>query len=270
MVLATYLLLGALAGVLAGLFGIGGGLVIVPVLVFTFSFLGMPAEILTHMAVATSLATIVVTSLSSIKTHHEKGVVDWLLFKQVAPWIAVGTVVGVFTAGLLQGYLLQKIIGVYALVVAVQMGFGLKPSPSRTLPGVAGLAGVGGFIGWVSAIFGIGGGSLSVPFFNWCNVRMQKAVATSAACGFPIAIFGAVTNVYQGWQHALLPEWSLGFVYLPAFIGIVVTSTYFAKVGAHLAHRLSADVLKRVFAVMLLLVGLQFLVGEQLRQAFIG
>ena len=259
MILLLYLALGAVAGLLAGLFGIGGGLIIVPVLVISFAYQGISPDVLTHMAVGTSLATIVFTSMSSVKAHQEKKGVRWDIFKPMAVGIVLGAILGVYTAAELSGPVLQKIIGVFALLMAVQMGFGLKPKPGRDIPGNAGLATVGTGIGWASAIFGIGGGSLSVPFLSWCNVRMQQAVGTSAACGLPIAITAALTNIYKGWGDAALPEWSAGFIYLPAFIGIIITSVYFARIGAKLAHKLSPIMLKRIFAVLLVVVGLKFL-----------
>ncbi|OOV87070.1 sulfite exporter TauE/SafE family protein [Oceanospirillum linum] len=259
--LLMYVALGGVAGTLAGLFGIGGGLVIVPVLVFSFAAQGISPEVLTHLAVGTSLATIVVTSVSSVKAHHGKGAVRWDWFTGIAIGIVFGTVLGVKTAGMMSGELLQKVIGVFALLIAVQMGFGLKPKPGRTIPGRPGLIGAGGFIGWASAIFGIGGGSLTVPFLSWCNVKMQTAVATSAAVGLPIAIVGALANIEEGWGHPLLPEYATGYVYWPAFIGIVSTSVIFAKVGAKLAHSLPSDTLKRIFAVLLLLIGIRFLLS---------
>ncbi len=259
MILLLYLALGAVAGLLAGLFGIGGGLIIVPVLVISFAYQGISPDVLTHMAIGTSLATIVFTSMSSVKTHQEKGGVRWEIFKPMAVGIVLGAILGVYTAAELSGPLLQKIIGVFALLMAVQMGFGLKPRPNRDIPNNAGLMSVGTGIGWASAIFGIGGGSLSVPFLSWCNVRMQQAVGTSAACGLPIAITAALTNVYKGWGESALPEWSAGFIYLPAFIGIIMTSVYFARIGAKLAHKLSPIMLKRIFAVLLVVVGLKFL-----------
>ncbi len=256
-----YLCLGAVAGTLAGLFGIGGGLIIVPALVFSFTLQGIPEDVLTHMAVGTSLATIILTSLSSVKTHHEKGAVLWSVFKPLAIGIVFGAALGVHTASAIAGPALQAIIGVFAICIAIQMGFGLAPSATRALPEFGTLASTGGIIGWASAIFGIGGGSLTVPYLSWCNVKMQKAVATSAACGLPIALSGALMNVYTGWNHPSLPEYSTGFIYWPAFLGIVVTSVFFAKIGAKLAHRLSSVILKRIFAVLLLGVGIKFLVG---------
>lgn len=256
-----YVALGAAAGTLAGLFGIGGGLIIVPVLVLSFTAQGISPEVLTHLAVGTSLATIVVTSISSVKAHHAKGAVRWDWFSGIAIGIVFGSALGVKTAGMMSGDLLQKVIGVFAIVIAFQMGLGLKPKASRTIPKRPGLIGAGGVIGWASAIFGIGGGSLTVPFLSWCNVQMQTAVATSAAVGLPIAVVGALVNIEEGWGHPLLPEYATGYVYWPAFIGIVSTSVIFAKVGARLAHSLPSDTLKRVFAVLLLIIGSRFLLS---------
>jgi uncharacterized membrane protein YfcA len=255
----SYLVLGACAGTLAGLFGIGGGLIIVPVLVFSFGLQGMSPEVLTHAAVATSLATIVVTSFSSIRTHHQKLGVRWDIFKPLAVGIVIGAILGVKTAVLLSGPKLQLLLGCFAILMAIQMGLGLKPKPARDVPKSLGLGVIGSLIGYGSALFGIGGGSMTTPYLNWCNVRIQQAIGTSAACGLPIAITGALVNIQQGWQHPALMEWSLGYVYLPAFFGIILTSAWFAGYGARLAHVLPEQTLKRAFAVLLLLVGIRFL-----------
>ena len=260
--LVLYLLLGALAGIVAGLFGIGGGLLIVPVLVFTFELQGIPVEVLTHMAVATSLATIVITSISSIRTHHQHGAVRWELFRPLGIGILLGAVLGVNTAVQLPGPVLQLSIGIFVLVVAVQMALNLKPSAGETRPSKLELGVAGGGIGWASAIFGIGGGTLTVPYLSWRRISMPQAVATSAACGLPIALMGAATNVGLGWGHPQLPEWSLGYVYLPAFLGIVLASSLTAPAGARLAHRLPQARLKKVFALFLLLVSLRFILGN--------
>lgn len=260
-VFASYLALGALAGTLAGLFGIGGGLIIVPVLIFSFGLQGVSPEVAAHLAVGTSLATIVFTSLSSIRSHDNRGAVRWEIFRPMAVGIVVGAVLGAWSASLLSGPALELVIGVFVIAVAIKMLTGANPKPGRDVPGHTGLAASGGFVGWASAIFGIGGGTLTVPYLNWCNVRMQQAVGTSAACGLPIAVAGALGNVWTGWNHASLPEYSVGFIYLPAFIGIVLTSVFFARFGAALAHRLDGAVLKRIFAVVLLVVGLRFLLS---------
>ncbi|MCQ4348682.1 sulfite exporter TauE/SafE family protein [Pseudomonas stutzeri] len=254
-----YLILGAAAGVLAGLFGVGGGMVIVPVLVYSFQVQGFAPEVLTHMAVGTSLATIAFTSINSIRAHHRRGAVRWEIVRWLAVGILAGSVLGGLTASLLQGAWLQKIIGVFAISVAAQMAFDLKPRASGGVPGKTGLGAAGGVIGWASAIIGIGGGSLTVPFLTWRSVPMQQAVATSAACGLPIAVASALSFMWLGHGEPQLPPWSAGFVYLPALVGIATTSMFFARFGAQLAHHLSPLMLKRLFALLLLCVGLNFL-----------
>lgn len=256
---AIYLCLGALAGTLAGLFGIGGGLVIVPVLIFSFGHLGVAPDMAPHLAVGTSLATIVFTSISSIRSHYQRGAVRWELFRPMSVGIVLGAALGAWTASLLSGAELELIIGIFVILAALKMLFDLRPGPGWDVPGWRGLGVAGAGIGWASAIFGIGGGTLTVPFLSWCNVRMQQAVGTSAACGLPIAVAGALANVATGWSAADRPEWSLGFVYLPALVGIVLTSVVFARFGAALAHRLDPVLLKRIFALVLIVVGLRFL-----------
>ena len=171
----------------------------------------------------------------------------------------LGAGFGALTAEAISGPHLQKIIGVFALVVALQMTLELKPKASRQVPGKLGLTAAGGVIGWASAIFGIGGGSLTVPFLTWRSVPMQQAVATSSACGLPIALASALSFMILGWHDPLLPAHSLGFVYLPALLGIALTSMVFARIGARLAHKLSPRLLKRMFAALLFCVGLSFL-----------
>ncbi len=259
LLLTIYLALGALAGVLAGLFGIGGGLVIVPVLIFGFARQGVSGDVAAHLAVGTSLATIIFTSLSSIRSHHQHRAVRWELFRPMALGIVIGAMLGAWTASLLPGDVLELVIGVFVILVGLKMLLDVRPKPGRDVPARPGLVAAGGGVGWASAIFGIGGGTLTVPFLSWCNVRMQQAVGTSAACGLPIAVAGALTNVATGWQSPELPSYSLGFIYLPALLGIVPTSVLFARLGAALAHRLDAALLKRIFALILLVIGVRFL-----------
>ena len=259
MVLIVYLILGACAGVLAGLFGVGGGMIIVPVLVYSFAIQGFAPEALTHMAVGTSLATIAFTSINSIRAHHKRGAVRWPLVRWMALGIVGGALIGALTASWLSGPALQKIIGVFAIVMAIQMTFDFKPKAAHAEPGKPALTSAGVVIGWASAIFGIGGGSLTVPFLVWRSVPIQQAVATSAACGLPIAVAGSLSFIWTGWAAAELPSWSLGYVYLPALLGIALTSVFFAGYGARLAHRLPQRVLKRLFALLLLCVGINFL-----------
>lgn len=259
MVYLTYLILGAAAGFLAGLFGIGGGLIIVSVLVIAFTALGFSQEVLVHLAVGTSLATIIPTSISSSLAHHKKQAVKWSWVKIITLGLALGAVLGAWTASLLSGLALQAVIGVFVISVAIQMLLKLQPKPRLAEPHPLVLTSAGGFIGWASTIFGIGGGTLSVPFLVWCNANMRQAVGTSAALGFPIALFGALGNIWAGWQHPDLPELATGYVYWPAFLGISLASVPFAKLGARLAHFLPELLLKRLFALLLIVVGLKLL-----------
>jgi len=259
MIFLLFLAVGAVAGVLAGLFGIGGGMVIVPVLVLTFTAQGVSEAVLTHMAVATSLATIVFTSISSVLEHHRKGAVDWPLVLVLGVGIVIGTAIGVSLITSVPGPVLQNIIGVFALLLSVKMFFGIEPPGEGKRPKNPGLIGAGTVIGFGSSWFGIGGGTFTVPYLTWMKIPMRQAVATSAACGLPIAVTGAISNVFAGWGEADLPHWTTGFLYWPAIVGIVITSVPFAKVGARLAHRLDQALLKKAFALLLLLVGSKFL-----------
>jgi uncharacterized membrane protein YfcA len=175
--------------------------------------------------------------------------------------IVVGALIGAWTASLLSGPALELIIGVFAIVVAIKMLLGFDSRPGRSVPGNRGLGVAGVVIGWVSAIFGIGGGTLTVPYLSRCNIKMQHAVGISAACGLPIALAGALGNLWTGWGDSELPPYSLGFIYVPALFGVILTSVIFARVGANLAHRLNAVLLKRIFAIMLALIGLRFLLS---------
>ena len=254
-----YAMVGAFAGLLAGLFGVGGGLVIVPVLVFVFAKLNLTPEHIVHLAVGTSLATIVVTSLSSVYAHHRHGAVLWRVFAGLTPGLMLGALSGAQVADFLPACHLRTVFGVFELSVAVQMALAIKPSPHRTLPGVLGLSGAGVVIGAFSAIVGIGGGTLSVPFLAWCQTRMQNAVATAAAAGLPIALSGAAGFVLAGIDEQGLPAASSGYVYWPAFAGIVAFSILCAPLGARLAHSLPPLHLRRVFAVFLTGLGIHML-----------
>jgi uncharacterized membrane protein YfcA len=256
---AAYLVLGAFAGTVAGLLGVGGGLIIVPVLVFIFTGHGFAPENIVHLAIGTSLATIVVTSISSTRAHHMHGAVLWPSFWRLTPGIVLGTFVGAGIADLMNATSLRTFFGVFELMVAVQMALNIKPDPHRQLPGWPGTSTAGTCIGTVSAIVGIGGGTMTVPFLVWCNVSMRKAVATSAACGLPIAIAGASGYILTGWNERALPEWSSGYIYWPAFFGIVFMSSLFAPLGARLAHRLPVASLKKLFALLLCVLGIRML-----------
>lgn len=256
---ASYLLLGAFAGTIAGLLGVGGGLIIVPVLVFIFTGHQFPAESIVHIAIGTSLASIVMTSLSSTWAHHQHGAVLWPVFWRLVPGIVLGTFIGAVVADAMNANALRTFFGVFELLVAAQMAMNIKPAPHRQLPGWLGTTSAGSGIGVISAIVGIGGGTLTVPFLVWCNTHMHKAVATSAACGLPIAIAGAAAYTFTGLNEVNLPAGAVGYIYWPAFVGIVLTSMLFAPLGARLAHRLPVTVLKKVFAVLLAVLGVRML-----------
>lgn len=257
--LLLYLLLGMFAGTVAGLLGVGGGLIIVPVLVFVFSEQSMSAAVIVHMAVGTSLASIVMTSISSVYAHHKHDAVIWPVFMQLAPGIVVGAFVGAAVADVLPAELLKNIFGVFELLVATQMLLAAKPVAHRKLPGRVGMSLAGVLIGKVSAIIGIGGGTMTVPYLVWCNVPVHKAVATSSACGLPIAIAGAAGFIMLGWNETGLPTASSGYVYWPAWLGIVAASVLFAPLGARLAHTLPVNALKRMFALLLVFLGVRML-----------
>lgn len=256
-----YLALGAFAGLLAGLLGVGGGLVIVPILTFIFTAQQMPAPFILHLALGTSLASIMFTSISSLRAHHGRGAVNWQVFRSITPGILVGTLLGSWVAAQLSTHFLKVFFVLFLYYVALQMLLNVKPKPSRQLPGTGGMFGMGGVIGGVSSLVGIGGGSMSVPFLTWCNVSLHNAIGTSAAIGFPIAFAGAVGYVANGLAVKSLPHYSFGFVYLPALLGIAVVSILTAPFGARLAHSLPVAQLKRFFAFLLIVMGTKMLMG---------
>ena len=257
--LVMYLALGAFAGVLAGLLGIGGGLVIVPMLSFMFSAQGLPDAYILHLALGTSLATIIFTSISSLRAHHQHGAVKWPVFWRIAPGIVVGTFLGSWIAAQLSTNFLKGFFACFLFYVGVRMLRGSKPKPARQLPGTLGIFGAGSGIGIFSSLVGIGGGTLSVPFLVWCNVTMHMAIGTAAAIGLPIAVAGSLGYVINGLGTESLPWYCLGFVHVPALVGIILASVLTAPFGARLAHTLPVAKLKKIFAVLLLFVGLRML-----------
>ncbi|HQN18843.1 MAG TPA: sulfite exporter TauE/SafE family protein [Syntrophobacteraceae bacterium] len=261
-IFAAYLGVGGVAGLLAGLFGIGGGLIIVPMLVFCLTWQEVPQEYVMHLALGTSMASIIFTSVSSFWAHHKRGAVQWMVVYRIVPGILLGAFLGTCAAARLSCSFLKVFFVVFLYYVAVQILIGSKPKPSRELPGQLGLFGVGNVIGVVSSLVGIGGGTLSVPFMMWCNLTVHRAIGTSAAIGFPIAIAGTVGYIVNGLQTTGLPEHSLGYTYLPALAGIVCASVVTAPLGVRLAHSLPVAGLKRLFAVLLIIVGARMLFGS--------
>jgi len=250
--IAALIALGAVTGFLAGMLGIGGGIVLVPCLTFIFSLRGFPGEHLVHMAIATSLATILFTSVSSVRAHHGRGAVRWDVVKALAPGILLGAVIGAQIAGRLPTLWISLIFAFFVGSLAVQMLLDRKPKASRELPRAGGMFAVGNGIGFVSSLVGAGGGFISVPFMTWSNVAIHNAVATSAALGFPIAAAGTVGYVLAGVSERGLPPGTLGFIYLPALVAIGLASVLTAPLGARAAHALDVKRLKRIFAALLL------------------
>jgi uncharacterized membrane protein YfcA len=253
--------MGALAGTLAGLLGIGGGVIIVPVLAMVFQHQGVAIDVLMHVSIGTSLATIVVTSLSSIRAHQKRGAIDWSVFRRITPGIIVGGFLGSVLADAIPGEELRVLFAIFMFLVATQMMIAGTPAPHRKLPPWPGMLTAGVVIGAVASLMGVGGGAMSVPFMTWCNVHIRQAVATSAAIGFPIAVAGAAGFMITGWGNELLPPWSAGYINLPAFTGIVVASILFAPLGAKLAHTIPPTLLKRIFAVLLYILGTRMLLA---------
>jgi uncharacterized protein len=257
----AYIGVGAVAGVLAGLLGVGGGLIIVPLLGFAFAAQGLPAAQIQHLALGTSLATIIFTSVSSFMAHHRRGVVNWSAVRRLAPGIVAGTFGGSWFAARLPTGWLKGFFAAFLLIVTVQMLLDMRPKPSRRIPGAAGMLSAGGVLGFISSLVGVGGGTMSVPFLIWCNLPMHAAIGTSAAIGFPIAVAGAAGYIVNGWHAAGLPPGSLGFVYLPALAAVAAASVCTAPFGAWLAHRAPVKPLRRGFAVFLLVVAAHMVMG---------
>ncbi len=255
----VFLCCGAVAGVLAGLLGVGGGIVIVPMLDIVFTSLGYPSTVIHQLALGTSLASIMVTSLSSSRAHAKRGAVHFDILKRITPGILVGTFCGGLIATHMPTLFLRAFFVVFLFCVSAQMLSGYRPPATREMPGALGTAGAGGVIGLVSSFVGIGGGTLSVPFMTFCNVPMHHAVGTSAAIGFPIAVAGTIGYVTGGWGTPDLPSACLGFVSLPAFAGIACASFCTAPLGARLSHALPTARLKKGFACFLILVALRML-----------
>ena len=251
---------GVFAGLMGGALGLGGGVVIVPALLGVYYWMDIDPVVRVQMAVATSLATIVVTSISAVRAHARSGNLRREIIVAMVPGVALGALGGAFIADWLPGETLARLFGVFAMLIALRMllsGAGAGEDDGERVPGTAVMLPGAVVIGAVSSMFGIGGGSMTVPFMHWCRVRMQQAVAVSSACGLPIALAGCAGFIFAGWGRAELPAGSLGYIYLPAALAIVVTSYPAARLAAGMVDRIPAVALRRVFAVVLFLVGLR-------------
>jgi len=255
----AYVFLGAVTGLVAGLFGIGGGGIMVPALTLLFIGQGFDAQHLVHLALGTSLAAIVPTAFAGVRTHHQHNAILWPVVARLVPGVLVGTFAATFLAAHLSPLFLAVFFSVFMFLIAAQMLLNRTPPASSHLPGAVGLSFVGTIIGAISALVAIGGGTMTVPFLTWCKVRLPAAIATSAAVGLPIALTGALGFALNGAGQAGLPPHSIGYVYWPAVLGMAAASWFTAPVGARLTHRLPVPLLKRFFAALLVLLSLQMM-----------
>jgi len=255
----AYPVLGAFVGFFAGLLGVGGGGIMVPSLTTLFIAQGFGMDKVVHMALGTSMASIVITSSTSTRAHHAHGAVRWDVVRRITPAILIGTFGATFVASIVPSEPLAIFFACFMAYVSTQMMLNIKPKPTRDLPGPVGMSAVGLGIGAISALVAIGGGSLSVPFMTWCNVKMQNAIGTSAAIGVPIALAGTVGFIVNGWSAEGMPQYTAGFIYLPAFVLVTAFSIITVPTGARLAHKLPVGTLKKIFAGVLVLLCLKML-----------
>lgn len=254
-----YLVLGAIAGFLAGMFGVGGGLVLVPVLIFLFDSQQFPAEHVMLLALGTSMAAILFTSLSSLREHHRYSAVDWRVVRSITPGILLGTGVGALLAASIPTRGLAIFFALFVYAVAAQILLDMRPHATRQLPGTMGMTLTGMLTGCLSSLVSIGGGSIVVPFLVWCNVPLRNAIGTSAAIGFPVAAGGTIGYVVTGYSIAALPAHSLGFIYLPALFWIALASIITAPLGAKATHKMKVGLLRKLFALLLLVLATKLL-----------
>jgi uncharacterized protein len=256
------LFLGIVAGILAGLLGIGGGVVLVPMLVWVFHFYSeIPTANIMHLAIGTSLATICLTSISAMISHHRHHAVRWLIVLQFTPGIIIGGLLGAILAEGLSSDTLRMIFAIFIFLISAQLTFGLVVPLHYQLPNALGLSITGVVIGWISSLVGIGGGSLTVPFLLNCNIPIRNAVATSAACSFPIALSGTLGFLITGWHVNGLPKWTCGYIDCRALLIIALTSLIFAPLGAKLTYLFPVKKLKKLFALFLATVSINMLMN---------
>lgn len=256
----AYLALGGVVGLLSGMFGIGGGTILVPVLLILFRIQQFPAAYIMHLALGTSMATILFTSFASMRKHHKHGAVNWNMVLTITPGIWVGTALGALCATLVSTRGLEIFFSLFVYLIALQILFNLRSQASRQLPGMAGITLIGTFTGWISSLVSIGGGAIMVPFLVWCNVPLRNAIGTSAAIGFPVAAGGTVGYIISGLNSPALPSPNLGFVYLPALFWIALASVISAPLGAQATHRIKVDRLRKLFALLMLALATYLLI----------
>lgn len=253
LLIVELLLLGVVVGFTAGLLGVGGGMMLVPFMTYMLSQRGVEASMAVKMAIATSGATILFTSVSSLLAHHRHGAVRWPLVLRFAPGILLGGVVaGAGALAAVKGRWLAIVFALFNWVLALRMLRGGKAKAGRELPGTVGIVGAGAGIGFLSGLLGAGGAFLSVPFMTWCSVPMRQAVGTSAALGFPIAIAATTGYLIGGWGLPPALPGAFGFLYVPGVLVVALASVTFAPLGARAAHRMPVEKLRRLFAYLLM------------------
>lgn len=256
----AYLCCGIIVGFCAGLFGIGGGIIGIPALLVLFSMQNMPIDVAMHMAIGTLLATAFVTSVASIYTHYQKGMILFSVFKKIVIGAVLGSILGIIIANHLHGIYLQYIFAFFLLFIAIRMIIGINTKEKNiTLPSdlKVFIATVG--VGAVSGMLGLGGGVLMVPFLNTFGIPLRNAIATTSACILPVTLVGFIGYMIPHVDFSASPGWNTGFVYWPAFIGISLTSMIFAPLGARATHVLPTDLLRKVFAAFLLFIAISIL-----------
>ena len=259
--LATYVFTGALVGFLAGLLGIGGGMTLVPILAALFTAQALTADYNVHLALATAMASAAFTSSVSVREHHKHGAVDWSVVKRMVPGMMTGSLLSTFASGWLTQRTLAMAFGLIVYVAATQMLLGKKPAAARALPGAAPVFAIGLFIGVLSGLVSAGGTFLLMPVLLYCGITMHTAIGTGAAIGIPVTVIGTLGYMAAGWRVSDLPDFHLGFVYLPALIALVAGSVFTAPLGARMAHRMPVVTLKRIFAVLMYVLATKMVVS---------
>lgn len=255
----AYLFLGAIVGWLGGLFGIGGGMILVPVLLFLFDAQNFADANQLHLALGTAMATILFTSLASLRKHHHHGAVNWLFVRHITPGILLGTALGAVLTTHIPANYLAIFFALFVYFAAAQILLDIAPHAARQLPHPAGISLFGVFTGCLSSLVSIGGGTFIVPFLIWCNVKLRHAIGTSAAVGFPVALGGSIGYVITGWSQTNLPSPHFGYIYLPALLWIALASIITAPLGAKAAHRMKVDKLRKLFAMLLVIIATKML-----------